>query len=236
MKKVLALIAATVLSSCYCSPPLSRALLPSDGPTITEYFAGIRENVPLRGSGKVLFAFHGERQSGWFDLHCNHDRSFAATFYAPLGAVIASVTAHNDSGKIVIQGKESFLSPEQRLDSLSFPWGRELRFNDLTALLCGRIMPTLSFPQRPPDELRSGGIRTTAVWREKEFEISAIFSRSLRRLKRIVIKYHPNTGQAYSVTYDSFFDGKARYISFNVDDRNYFSIQYERLEKEPRGL
>ncbi|MBN1307692.1 MAG: hypothetical protein JXA18_07240 [Chitinispirillaceae bacterium] len=235
MKKALALTAGIPLFFHFCSPPLQSALH-LDGLIFREHFSGLREDVPFQGSGKVFLCFNGERQSGWFDVRYTRDRSFSATFYSPLGTIIGSITAHNDSAKMLIRGKEYAFSPEQTLDSLSFPWSGGLRLSDLTALLCGRLMPSLTFPLRPPDELHSKGVRKTAVWREKNSEISAIFSRSLKKLKRIVIKYHPDDGQAYVLSYGSFFDGKARYLSFHVDDGNYFSIHYERLEKEPQGL
>jgi hypothetical protein len=201
-----------------------------------EQLSGLQELVPLRGSGKIEYVVDGERQSGWFDVYYGHDSGFTATFYSPFGTIVGAITAANDSGSVSFKGQNYSLTNAQTLDTLSFPRGRELRLEDLISALCGKIIPSIRLPRRQPDEMLAGVHRTTYVWKEPEKEISILFSKSLRRLKRILVKYSPESGRNYLLLYESFFGGCARIITFKVDDRNYFSIKYERLRKEAQGF
>ena len=235
MNNTRALAAGILLSFYSCSPPVQRIHLSCDMEH-PEQLSELRRMVPLRGSGRVEYAVDNERQSGWYDVHYRRDSTFSASFYSSFGTIVGTVIAADDSGTVSFQGKTYSLSSGQTLDTFSFPLAGELRLEDLTSSLCGKITPSINIPRCPPDEIQTGINRIICKWKGPEKEISVLFSRTLRRLKRILVKCSPAKGRNYSIHYGSFFGGFARIITFKVDDRNYFSIQCKRLRKEAQGL
>ncbi len=225
MKRALLLTAGILVSLLSCLP--ARKGFHADRIPVPQ----LREDLPVRGFGTVKVAFNGELHTGNFDMHYGPDGSFYATFYTPLGTLFGSISMQNDSGKINIRGKEHSLSINQTLDTLSFPWARELRLSDLVTSISGKVISSIPM-NRPPDQVISKGLGKEFVWKEGKKKTLVTFSGSLKRLKRIIIVHEPDSVSGYSIIYDSFFDGFARLITFQLDDRNYFLIDYEQFKSK----
>lgn len=184
----------------------------------------------VRGSGTVKMAVAGERHSAVVDVH-KANGTVKASLYSSFGAPVGFFAAGSDSGVMSFQGEKRTLAIDQPLDADMFPWAENILIGDLATLLCGRLPPRFSFP-RLPDERINGRGKSILVWKSDTVTLSLVFLRHSLRLKRSILEIHPRGNAGLTVTCGSFFKGTARFISLDVDDRNYFSLKYEKLQEE----
>jgi|GEM_PF-6449254 len=185
----------------------------------------------FRGSGTVKMAFEGERRSAAVDVK-SANGTVKASFYSAFGSPAGSVVTTSDSGVMIFQGERRAFSIDQTPDADLFPWAGNIRFGDLTTLLCGRLPSRFLFTRPPDERINGGGGKSTLVWKNDTVTLSLVFSRHSHRLKRSMLEMHPRGNAGLTVTCGSFFKGTARFISLDVDDRNYFSLKYEQLQEE----
>ncbi len=223
-----------LLYFCSCSPPLHREQIFGRTHRIVPIPAFLIEKTPFRGTGKVEYAVEGERLSAWFDIHYREDESLSATIYSPFGNILGYIDIGNDSGNAVIQGKQYDLSKEPLLDTFFHSSLTGFSLKEFVFLLCGRIIIPADFLNRPPDSIKTIKNENVYIWFEPQGEINLFFSKRFGKIKRIIIKAASEKENKHSIIYDSFSKRFVRIITFKVDDRNYFSIKYERFYRETK--
>jgi hypothetical protein len=235
MNRLPAMVVYLPLIFVYCSPSLMLQLPDQRKPPLLSSVNNRFERGPFRGSGSLFLVAGGEKQSGNFDVRYNADRSFIATFYSPLGTIIGSITAGDDSGVVTLPDT-TFRQPlDKPLGSVLLPWGDNLTLGTVVAAMRG--IPADTFPaEYTVEKAETARNCREFVFQNKTIEYAVIFSGNLKKLKRIVIaigKVEPSRN-AYSVTYENFLNGMARLITIKTGDRNYFSLHYEKVLRVPQ--
>ena len=99
---------------------------------------------------------------------------------------------------------------------------------DVVVLLTGRIVSD-AVQERIPDTSFIQKNYQVKLWKSEKTQVSYFFSKDFRHLKRIIFKYYGGSVDNYSLVFESFYEGFSRYITFKADDRNYFTLKFERF-------
>ena len=187
--------------------------------------------VAFKGSGSVLFVTNGEKQSGSFDERYKSVSSMAATFYSPMGTIIGSISAHGDSGVVMLPEHSFQLPLASPLDSLKLAWVSNITLGALITALCGKVAHQFN-PDSLVEKPQPARHRREFTGENKTIGYAVISSNDLKKLKRIVVTVGTKvpSEKKISIVYESFFSGIARYITIKVDDRNYFSLRYDNVQ------
>ena len=184
----------------------------------------------IRGGGGISIAVDGERYSGSADVKWKNSGVFRADFYSPFGTLVASVNADSVSGTVFLDDKEYVFRLEQTMDSLPFIWGRHITFRQFGFILTGQVPQNLVSIGSKPDTIVTRGKYASVIWKTDQFEIDAKVSRRSSDLDLLRFSF---IGQEHwNMQFSSIKEGLARSIEIKEDDRNYFSIRYERLHSE----
>ena len=184
----------------------------------------------IKGGGGISIAVHGERYSGSADVKWKNTGVFRADFYSPFGTLVGSVNADSVSGTVFLDDKEYLFRLEQTMDSLPFSWGRHITFRQFGLILTGQVPQNLVNIGSKPDTIVTRGKYASVIWKTDQFKIEARVSRKTSDLDRLRLSF---LGQEHwDMQFNSIKEGLARSIEIKEDDRNYFSIRYERLRSE----
>jgi hypothetical protein len=207
---------------CTPPPPLGST------PQLSEIYRNGGAPSHFRANGKTVIATDRERYQGSIDVSCDSNGFFNAQWYGPLGIVVASLAADTASGVVTVdKGTFAFLR-DQAMDTLPFAWGGGMRFDDFIDIISGRIPgPVGTVASGPYDSLWIKKKAINMLWKTDNMAVMAVVGRKNRVIEKIVATM---TGiKPWILTLDRFKNGIAYKIEIKEDDRNYFSIHYERI-------
>ena len=221
--KVPLLVVVSLVLSCI-HPTTKVKLSENSGPTGI-VVTGKDSYSLIKGYGTITYSENGNRQTGSFDVNWQTGNTFSAHFYSPFGTVLGSVTTDGDSGVIRFNSREHHVGLQNPVD-LFFFCNTGLTMADVVTLLTGRIVGA-AVMQKAPDSSFIQQKYHVQFWKSEKTSVSYFFSKDFRHLKRIVYNYNFKKEDAYSILFQSFFEGFSRYITLKADDRNYFSLKFE---------
>jgi hypothetical protein len=216
-----------ILLLCLCAvctppPPLGSA------PRMTEILPKGEISSPFSANGKAIIATDRERYQGSIDVSCDSNGVFNALWYGPLGIVVASLAADTVSGVVTVDNGTFAFRRDQTMDTLPFAWGGGLRFGDQIDIISGRIPgPVGSVACGPYDSLWIKKKAINMRWKTDNMTILAVVGRKTGMIEKIVATIKGK--KPWTLTMDRFRNGSAYKIEVKEDDRNYFSIHYERV-------
>jgi hypothetical protein len=196
-------------------------------PLVQSTLHGTRSRMFI-ASGEATICIGGEVHSGAVDVKHNSSGWFDANFYGPLGILIASVSADTAQGSVTTEkGTQSFRR-DQSMDTLPYAWGRDLSFNDLIAVLSGTVPDSLAaICDGPPDSTLDKKKTINIIWNTDILKVAITIRKKTNRVETVFIENRKNT--AWSLKLAGFRQGCAHKIELREDDRNYFSISFEKV-------
>lgn len=187
-------------------------------------------NERIRGFGQISVSVDGRRYNGSIDIDYKNDL-FKASAYSPFGALVASIDADSVQGEIN-DGKNSnrfFL--DAIADSLVFISADDLTFRDFICILTGRLPQKFNrMGKVPPDTILREKRNSSLIWKQDSLEITARVHNKSSQLTRLTVRNTGNRG--WRLLFEGINEQLAQSIELKVDDRNYFSIHYQRLKRE----
>ncbi len=183
----------------------------------------------IRGFGQLAISVDGRRYNGSIEIDCKKDL-FKASAYSPFGALVASIDADSLQGEIT-DGKASnrfFL--DAVADSILFMPTNDLTFRDFIHILTGRLPQRFNRLGQKPDTIFQGKRVSSLIWKADSMEIIARVHNKSSKLTRLTVQNNQKRG--WKLLFDAINEQLAQSIELRVDDRNYFSIHYQRLKKE----
>ena len=165
------------------------------------------------------------------DMEWRSGGLFKADIYSPLGGVVISVRADSGAGTVRMDGKEYRFLNDETMDSLPFVWGKSITFGQFMSMLSGQLPGVFKIVQSKPDTIITERKFTRAIWEDSVSSVEVKIKPKEAESKRLY--YHSKEYLQYWVmAFGKFHNTLARYIEFRVDDKNYFSIRYERIKPE----
>lgn len=186
-------------------------------------------NERIQGFGQLAVSIDGRRYNGSIDIDCKKD-FFKASAYSPFGALVASIDADSVQGEIN-DGKNSnrfFL--DAVADSLMFISTDDLTFRDFICILTGRLPQRFNKMGNVPDTILQEKRNTNLIWKQDSLEITARVHNKSSQLTRLKVQNTGNRG--WRLLFEGINEQLAQSIELRIDDRNYFSIHYQRLKRE----
>lgn len=190
-----------------------------------------RDNLPKRihGFGEITLSIEGRRYIGSFDIDWKSD-FFQLSVYSPFGGLAAVIHCDSLRGKISTDGKDYIFFLDDEPDSLPFMLGEGLTFRDFIFIMTGRLPQNYDKLRQKPDTVLDGKRDQRLIWNSDPFEIVAYISKKSTSISRLEIRNIKN--KAWHLFFNGINQSFTRSIELKVDDRNYFSVRYERLKQE----
>ncbi len=184
---------------------------------------------PVVGFGTISAASAGEKVTGSIEVHYSGRNSFKIVLYSPFGALVGSLVSREDSIVVDFGRQHKVIAFADTFTSEILPWGVSLPGIEAVRAVTGQILYGDSLTNRTPEKIITTGFRTMYVWKMGEWTYNAAFSRRQGHLKYVEIKRDSENSEEYTIRFKSFTASRARFITMSADDRNYFSIEFERL-------
>jgi hypothetical protein len=209
-----------------CTPP-PRLAMDDPRSLVQSALHGTRSPVFI-ASGEATICINGEIHSCAVDVKHDSTGGFAANFYGPLGILIASVSADTTKGSVTTEkGTQSFRR-DQTMDTLPFAWGRNLSFNDLIAVFSGTAPDALAaIIDGLPDSTLDKKKTINIIWNTDILRAGITIRKKTNRVETVFFEHMKNA--AWFLKLAGFRQGCAHKIELREDDRNYFSIIYEKV-------
>jgi hypothetical protein len=198
---------------------------------ITSRLLTAQPPLRFRGTGEVTVAVDGEASSGSFVISKGPGNCLKVDMYSLIGSVVASVRSDSLQGEITLNDKRYSMGFGQTMDSLPFRWGALLRFGEFIRYsACS--MPDLSMMRREPDSISGIHGKTAAVWRIDSSEVTVSIGRRVEEVVFDFARFAADSQSRWQMRF-SRFRGEIPYsITLIDDERNYFSINYEKIIAE----
>lgn len=181
----------------------------------------------LNASGEATICINGEIHNGTIDIQTGTSGALSASIYGPLGVSIASIRADSIEGSLVFDKGTRFFRRSQKMDSLPYAWGRDLSFNDLTAIITGGIPDSFKIVlNSPPDATQESKKTINLLWKTDNLTIKASIRKKDKYIE--VMEFLCTRQMHWSLALSNFKQGFAYKIKVREDDKNYFSITYEK--------
>lgn len=199
--------------------------------SIADSFYCFKENTDqrIRGFGQLAVSIDGRRYNGSIDIDFKNDL-FKASAYSPFGALVASIDADSMQGEISDGKNSNHFYLDAVADSLMFISTDDLTFRDFICILTGRLPQRFNKMEKVPDTVFQGKRNSSLIWKQDSLEITASVHNKSSRLTRLTVQ---NTGKrGWKLLFKGINEQLAQSIELRIDDRNYFSIHYQRLKRE----
>jgi hypothetical protein len=218
-------VAAGGLMVLLCTPPPPLSTIP--GPRALPLVAQLSENVPdFQGFGDLTLARNGEVNRLYLTV-IKHGAQFQALLQSPFGQTLATLEADQDTARIAL-GDSLYTHPRnQPLPQLSDFLHFSFTFDDLARILLGKL-PDENLLSVPPDTLFTRRGLVHYVWRGDTMQAEITASRSKLKLKSVRLAYSQPVPQ--QLVLSSFRTCFAHEIHFRLDEKNYFTVNYERIK------
>ena len=215
-----------LLVAVACTPP--PRLLVDDLPTYIRSTLHIEPLHTFTASGKAAISINGDVHAGTVDVLNDSAGKFAASFYGPLGVMIASVTADSAIGCVSMEKIVHSFRRDQTMDTLPFAWSRKLTVNDLIAVFSGTMPDSMAaILENRPDSTQEKKKTINIVWNTDILKVTATIRKKKNNVESVV--FEDNIDGAWSIKLAAIKQGRAFKIELREDDRNYFSITYEKI-------
>ncbi|HEX3018922.1 MAG TPA: hypothetical protein VHP36_01405 [Chitinispirillaceae bacterium] len=198
---------------------------------LTDDFFCFKDKLLKRiyGFGQLAVSVDGRRYNGSIDIDWKND-FFNASAYSPFGGLVASIDADSLQGKISDGKSSNHFFLDSVVDSIPFIVVQDLTFRDFICILTGRVPQSFNILSQAPDSVAQGRRVSRLFWRVDSMEIVAQIQNKSSQLTRLSVQNTRNQG--WSLIFNGINQQLAQSIELRIDDRNYFSIHYERLKKE----
>jgi len=199
--------------------------------SIADSFYCFKEKVNerIRGFGQISVSVDGRRYNGSIDIDYKNDL-FKASAYSPFGALVASIDADSVQGELSDGKNSNHFFLDAIADSLMFISTDDLTFRDFICILTGRLPQKFNKMGMKPDSVLHEKRTSSLIWKKDSLEITARVHNKSSQLTRLTVRNTGNSG--WRLLFEGINEQLAQSIELRVDDRNYFSIHYQRLKRE----
>ncbi len=200
-------------------------------PSIPDTFYCFKEKIDQRihGFGHLAVSIDGRRYNGSIDIDYKNDL-FKASAYSPFGALVASINADSVQGEVSDGKNSNLFFLDAVADSFLFISADNLTFRDFICILTGRLPHRFNKMGKAPDTILQDKRNSSLIWKQDSLEITARVHNKSSQLTRLMIQ---NTGKkGWKLLFEGINEQLAQSIELRIDDRNYFSIHYQRLKRE----
>jgi hypothetical protein len=225
MRWLLLNIVGSLLIFSFCTQP---PVLNFDNyDKLTDSLINFDSPAKVIGAGNIALNVQGEKFSGTINFQLIKNESFHADIYSILGTVVASIDGDTNRGVFNFNGKEYVFPVDSTMDSLPFNWSKHIIYREFVELLTANLSSLATIMKERPTSISNSGHISTTIWDLSDSLITLIVDRSGFKAKTLMVK---NSRENWLIVFSNFKKQIAQSILFKDDEKNYFSINYEKLK------
>ncbi len=176
--------------------------------------------------GEAALTIRGERYRGKISVLLKDGSDFSCEVYGPFAQTIASITSDKDSARFNFEERIYDLSIHDRISTIPFFTIYPFIFSDFVRILTGRIVSQELFSNEPSKvkELRR---KTVYTWSSDSLKMEVETAKNGKTV--LNIRYSAIKGPSWTLTCSSYKNGICKEIYFKSDEKNYFSLEFDKI-------
>lgn len=223
---VCSLLVFTQLSIFFvnCAPPppgfntlengVVKKLLSSDRP------------VRMLAGGGVDVALDGQSFSGSADIRSWGDTVFKLNVYSLLGASVLNLVCDSSKADVVFQDSNFQIKRVDTLEPLPYGWAKRITVEQFIGLLQSKFYKLDILSNSKPDFIESKR-DVTWIWEDSVSKVQLVVHKRSNTI--VLLSIQQDKKAPSEIRISDFFGTTARKYKFFDDNRNYFSIHYDKV-------
>ena len=184
----------------------------------------------MKGFGDITIVQSGQRMSGKIDAARRNSGYFNAQLYTSFGAAIAVVLASDFRGQASVNRQQFDFHYDDTMEAVPFPAVRHLTYRRFINSLTGSMPDVFWQLPETPDTLihsrRRGTV--TAAWFSDTLTVRAQITPKTGHLATVTFSYDIG-GNKFTMRFGNFKKGAPHEIVVRENNRNYITVNYERI-------
>lgn len=219
------LVAVLVFLQIRCTQPPA---IDWEAPAEQLYRFALPVSEPVAAFGDVTVAYEGERHRGKISLWYKADTSFVCDLQTPWGTPLASIEGTPEGGRVTVGDQVRELEFDQPISSVYYFGTYPFTFRQLARILTGTYAHVLA-SRSAPDSAWSGAQHRILLWDDTTREVRLRVHRRTGRLRDVCFSEEEDV-PPWRLCLSRFENGRAKRMELQLDERNYFVVDYERFK------
>jgi hypothetical protein len=180
----------------------------------------------MMAGGSVDVALDGQSFSGSADIRSWGDTIFKINVYSLLGASVLKIDCDSSKANVVFQDSNIQIDRSQKLEPLPYDWAKEVTVEQFIGLLQSKFYK-LDILNTIEPHFSEAKRDVKLIWEDSVSKVQLVIHKRSGTIVLLLIQPDKNTSSEIRIS--DFFGTSARKYKFFDDNRNYFSIHYDKV-------
>jgi hypothetical protein len=207
-----------------CTPPPPQNEIKSG---FLEKLAAPKKITYLQAGGAVEIAIQGQYYSGSADVQSWGDTLFTIDVFSVFGAPVLNLKYDVTGASVSFQDSSFFIEKSDCMEALPFEWAKLLKIDQFIHLLQSNFEILYTVLNSTPREVEEKRLYKL-IWEDSTVSVQQIIHKRSGKNVSLIIK--PDKKRESEVRISDFSGTFARKYKFIDDNKNYFSINYEKIK------
>lgn len=226
MRLLCLLLVLTLLSftfiSCTPPPPNYNAL---ENGVVKKLLSPERPNR-MQAGGSVDVALDGQSFSGSADIRSWGDTVFKINVYSMLGASVLNLQCDSSKAKVAFQDSIFHIERSDTLEPLPYAWAKRVTVEQFINLLQSKFYKLDILNNFEPHFAESKR-EVKLIWEDSVSKVQLVIHKRSGLI--VLLTIQPDKNAPSEIRISDFFGTSAQKYKFFDDNRNYFSIHYDKV-------
>jgi hypothetical protein len=207
-----------------CTPPPPGVNSLENG-VVKKFLSPDRPHRMMAGGG-VEGAFEGQSFSGSADIRSWGDTVFKLNVYSILGASVLNLDCDSNKADVVFQDSNFQIKRTDTLEPLPYGWAKKITVEQFISLLQSKFFKfDILNNSKPVFTEAKREIRL--IWEDSVSKVQLVIHKRLNSI--VLLSIQPDKKVSSEIRISDFLGTLARKYKFFDDNRNYFSIHYDKV-------
>lgn len=216
------LLSIAVIISCIPPPPENEVKN-----RFLEKLAAPKKIKQLQAGGAVEISIDGQYYSGSADVQSRGDTLFKIDVFSVFGTPVLNLKYNSKGASVSFQDSSFYIEKASCMGVLPFEWANLITIDQFIHLLQSDFEIVRTFLNSVPREIEEKRF-FKLVWEDSTVSVQQIIHKRSGKIVSLIIK--PDKSQNSEIRISEFSDNFARKYRFIDDNKNYFSINYEKIK------
>lgn len=181
----------------------------------------------LQAGGAVEISIDGKYYSGSADVQSWGDTLFKIDVFSTFGTPVLNLKYNSMGASVSFQDSSFYIEKAACMGVLPFQWANLITIDQFIDLLQSNFEIVRAFLDVVPREVEEKRF-FKLVWEDSTISVQQIIHKRSGKIVSLIIK--PDKSQNSEIRISEFSDNFARKYKFIDDNKNYFSINYEKIK------
>jgi hypothetical protein len=207
-----------------CTPPPPGVNTLEDG-VVNNLLSSDKPHRMLAG-GSVDVALEGQLFSGSADIRSWGDSAFKLNVYSMLGSSVLNIDCDSSRANVVFQDSNFQIYRSQTMEPLPYRWAKRITVEQFIGLLQSKFYKLDILNNSKPGFF--GSKRDVKfIWEDSVSKVQLVVHKRSNTI--VLLSIQPDKKAPSEIRISDFFGTTARKYKFFDDNRNYFSIHYDKV-------